>query len=75
MQYYDFSVLGVKSMLEKKSAAPHLDKGMAQETGKVKGCQTVFGLTSVTGLRPCNMKSITRPFTLSPNEYLYTYII
>lgn len=31
---------------------------------------TVFGLTSVTGLRPCNMKSTVRLFTGSPHEHL-----
>lgn len=37
MQYHDFfSGLLVKSMLEKKSAAPHLQKQTAHETGKIK---------------------------------------
>lgn len=64
MQHYGFSGLVVESMLEKKkSAAPQLRKERAQESGKFKDHQVVSGLTSVTGLRPCNMKLITKLFT------------
>lgn len=41
MQYYDFSVLAVKSMLEKKSAAPNLQKETAQKTGKIMAFEIV----------------------------------
>lgn len=57
-------------MLEKK-VQPHINRKeeLRRQAIKVlKICQTVFGLTLVTGLRPCNMKSVVTLFTWSPNK-------
>lgn len=70
---HHLSVLVIKSMLEKKSAAPRNSSGDRQNQG-LKDCQAVFGLTFVTGLRPCNMKSMKRLFTMSPDKFIYIYI-
>lgn len=58
-----FLDLAVKGLFLRKSAVQHSQKGRGQEVEKNKVFKIVglvFRLTSVTGLRPCNMKLIIR---------------